>query len=226
MIFKKRLTIKRFTLFALTAVILGSCEQEPKEEDVEIPTASIGSAFMINDTIYRADTGEVNATLNVQEVVAKVNENTIAKGAISNGTLTISIPEGPAGSLRLYADQDTPATIAVNPNSVKTGALVLSFVLSGTTYELSKGIYNSIYTLILDEMSYVYADKAAVITGAYQKSEGQLTLNTALSAHFLPGWNVIDTKINISANNNGMQGDGTITTTIPSGYKWYVIQSD
>jgi hypothetical protein len=214
------------SLAAALAVL--ACDPQDKDTDGGIPPASIGTAFTVTEDVYNIDTGGVNTALTIPApgVEAKVNGHTIATGEIREGRLTIAIPAVPEAHLHLYATQDTPVTVSVNPNTVKTGTLELTFRYEETVYKLAKGVYSSLYEMIGEQMDYVFADKEAVITGNYTQTLGPMTVSADLSAHLLSGWNVLDNKMRISITDESINAAMTSKTTIPSGYKWYITVNE
>jgi hypothetical protein len=210
---KLKLFFVGFLVSVLTfGMIVGGCDNGGGDDNgggSNIPTSGV--------QIYQEDGNAYTGNFAVKMEVWESGDRTyLPAGTITNGKLTLTLPASIEGKYLMDMSSIAPPGITVSPSDVKgTGGSNSYYVFDG-----EKRIGNIDYTDGADDtVVYMYATKAATITGTYT-GDGQsytATYNVTLRA----GWNQmwghsIDNVITAKSDLSGL----------PSDLKWVLRNSN
>jgi hypothetical protein len=128
----------------------------------------------------------------------------------TNGAFDFTLPTPTAADLYPLVE-DVPGGMSITPADVRCVSPNIHAYKNGVKVGYISKSKTTVTSRV--ELTYIYANKAAVVTGAFTEEDENYTLNMNLVA----GWNIVVAKMEISGNKYYM----TLTTgNVPTDLQW------
>jgi hypothetical protein len=237
-----------FTCITMVAVAFIACDSDDDDKAGSSFSNNRITAKVENGSSYNSEIDKAYVELSWEEGDDWGDE--IFSAVYTNGGFELDLPAALEDKFLSLLSNGAPSSITISDKTVKTTAFesiyasksgkdVGSFELmsvdpSSFSFEteedilkiidiLSKGIYS---------VEFVYADKPVTIHGSYVDKNGDILgdfegeVKTTYNASLAKGWNILvaKTTAKIDLTKGTVTGTVDITSSQPSGLKWYYIE--
>ncbi|GHT48709.1 hypothetical protein AGMMS49982_00540 [Bacteroidia bacterium] len=207
--------IKNVFLLAAMAVSAGFVGCNKEDDDVVIQS-SVVSGGTIRETIPVGST-------EIDSVTFEVKGEVLAKGTYVDGVLTITLP-ATLDSKYFPSDANFGEGVTVSDPNVKVyGDDEFPIYAYKYGIKVGKFDYGDETGTIIDDAGLYYADRDVTITGTSTRTDDGWTYITNFNVSLKKGWNKM--FFTGSENETTKTRTDNVTTTEPSGLKWFFSPS-